>query len=238
MSKPVSPTPPAAPADAAPLSAGRFAAAFAKLLAGAKAAQPAAPLEHAAAVEVEGPPAELGALSPSTVFEGLLFVGHPQGEPVTLEQCGAVLRGMSNVDFEELADRLNELYRGQQRPYHIERRADGFCLVLAPAFERLRDRLQSRTRRARLSRAALEVLSLVAYQGPVTADEIVDHCGGPAAAVLRPLVRRNLLAVERSAGPRGARTYRTTERFLEIFGLASLSELPRSQDLESTQDGS
>lgn len=238
MSKPVSPTPHALPAEGGPLSAGRFAAAFSKLLGGAKAAQPAAPLEHEADVEAEGAPAEMGALSPSMVFEGLLFVGHPQGEPVTLEQCGAVLRGMSNADFEELADRLNELYRGQRRPYQIERRADGFCLVLAPAFERLRDRLQSRTRRARLSRAALEVLSLVAYRGPLTADDIVDRCGAPAAAMLRQLVRRNLLAVERPAGPRGARTYRTTERFLEIFGLASLSELPRSQDLESTQDNS
>jgi segregation and condensation protein B len=176
-------------------------------------------------------------VSPAMVFEGLLFVGHPGGEPVTVEQCSAVLRGWNAADFQELAESLNEVYRRQGRPYHVERLADGYRLALTAEFARLRDQLQSRTRRARLSRAALEILSLVAYGGPLTGEQISERCGAAASGVLRQLVRRNLLAVSRPSGARGPRSYRTTDRFLEVFRLDSLAELPRSQDLDQADHG-
>lgn len=232
-SKSNSSVPPAS--TSAPLSAGRFAAAFAKLLRGSAPADENLASDAAALPVADGSPAD-PSVSPAMVFEGLLFVGHPEGEPVTGEQCSAVLRGLKAADFDELAQGLNDLYRSQGRPYEVERLTAGYRLVLTDEFARLRDQLQSRSRRARLSRAALEILSLVAYRGPLTGEEIAERCGSAVSGVLRQLVRRNLLAVSRPSGERGPRSYRTTARFLEVFHLESLAELPRSQDLDPSAE--
>ena len=222
-------------AESAPLSAGRFVAAFAKLLGGNAPAGEHLASDVAAPRDAADPPAD-PSVSPAMIFEGLLFVGHPGGEPVTVEQCSAVLRGLNAADFGELAQGLNDLYRGQGRPYEVERLATGYRLALTHEFVRLRDQIQSRSRRARLSRGALEVLSLVAYRGPLTGEEIAERCGSAASGVLRQLVRRNLLAVSRPQAGRGPRSYRTTDRFLEVFHLESLAELPRSHELDPSAD--
>jgi segregation and condensation protein B len=221
---------PDSPVEVAPMSAGRLAAAFAKLLGGGPAEMPVG--EHEQPSTRLDPPEDVPGVSPLMVFEGLLFVGHPGGEPVTVEQAGAVLRGLTASDLEQLAERLNALYRSQHRPYLIERKADGYRLALSASFCRLRDQMQSRTRRARLSRAALDVLSLVAYRGPLTAEQIQEGCGASSASVVRQLVRRDLLAVVRPGARGAARVYRTTDRMLQVFHLGSLAELPQSRDWE------
>jgi segregation and condensation protein B len=106
-------------------------------------------------------------------------------------------------------------------------------LVLAPEFRRVADRLYgSPEREARLSQAAIEVLALVAYRQPVTRQEVDGLRGTNSGALLRQLVRRDLIAITR--GHTGSRDvfYSTTERFLEVFRLSDLEELPRSQDLD------
>jgi len=73
-------------------------------------------------------------------------------------------------------------------------------------------------------------LALVAYHEPLTRDEVGRLRNTPSGAVLSQLVRRQLLRQERSeAAPRVVR-YRTTQRFLDLFGLESLADLPQSQD--------
>jgi segregation and condensation protein B len=75
-------------------------------------------------------------------------------------------------------------------------------------------------------------LSVVAYNEPLTADEVSRLRGAPSGAVLTQLVRRRLLRIERAeTAPRTAH-YRTTPRFLELFGLGCLADLPTSQELD------
>jgi segregation and condensation protein B len=75
-------------------------------------------------------------------------------------------------------------------------------------------------------------LAIVAYNAPVTTEDVARLRGKPSGHVLLQLVRRQLLRVERDATlPRRVR-YSTTPRFLQLFGLESLDELPQSQDLE------
>jgi segregation and condensation protein B len=224
MAEPAESTSPGAPS-----SAGKLAAAFAKLLGGGSRSKPVQVVEP----PEEAPPlrSETLVVTPAMVLEGLLFVGQPGNAAITEEQAAAVLGDESSGDIAHLVEELNELYQAQNRPYRIERRGDGFCLALTVHYERLRDGLSSRNRRARLSRTALDVLSVVAYRGPLTGEQIQDHCGGNSATVVRQLVRRDLLAVDRAEQRGPARVYRTTERFLEVFHLANLAELPRSQEL-------
>jgi len=220
---------PAESNSAAPATpAGKLAAAFAKLLGGSSRSKP---------VQVSEPPEEVSALrsetavTPAMVLEGLLFVGLPGSAGITKEQAAAALGEEISADIAQLVEQLNELYQAQNRPYGIVRRGNGYGLALTPDYERLRDRLNSRNRRTRLSRTALDVLSVVAYRGPLTGDQIQSHCGGNSASVVRQLVRRNLLAVDRGELRGPERVYRTTDRFLEVFHLANLAELPRSQEL-------
>jgi segregation and condensation protein B len=87
-------------------------------------------------------------------------------------------------------------------------------------------------REARLSQAAIEVLSVVAYNQPVTAETISQLRGAPSGAVLSTLVRRQLVRLERPAQKDAAPQYWTTERFLRLYGLESLSALPSTEELE------
>jgi segregation and condensation protein B len=83
----------------------------------------------------------------------------------------------------------------------------------------------------RLSQDVLEVLALVAYQQPISQADIEAHGKQNAGNLLRQLLRRDLVAFERGSGGRKDVRYHTTARFLSVFGLGSLDELPQAEDL-------
>ncbi|NLF07030.1 MAG: SMC-Scp complex subunit ScpB, partial [Pirellulaceae bacterium] len=83
---------------------------------------------------------------------------------------------------------------------------------------------------ARLSQAAIDVLALVAYEQPITGEKIQQLRGKPSRHVLAHLVRRGLLRIERPEPKRRTAYYRTTDRFLRVFNLESLDDLPQSAD--------
>jgi segregation and condensation protein B len=96
----------------------------------------------------------------------------------------------------------------------------------------LRDQFYGRVKEARLSQAAIDVLALVAYHQPLTREGLDALRDKENGALLTQLVRRRLLQVERLADAPQVKRYRTTDRFLAMFGLNSLEDLPRAQDLE------
>src|SRR5262249_52208155 len=124
-------------------------------------------------------------------------------------------------------------YRSQGRPYLIQAQEQGYVLTLRPKFRAVADRLYGSVREARLSPQAVDVLALVAYRQPATKQEIDSLRGAESGALLRQLVRRNLITIVHrgEAGQREV-AYGTTARFLELFGLSSLDDLPRTQDLQ------
>lgn len=169
-------------------------------------------------------------LCPRSIVEAILFVGHPRNEPMTAEQIAALMRGVPPREIEELVHELNEMYREQVHPFHIVSAGAGYRLELREEFWSLRNVFYGRVREARLSQAAVDVLAVVAYQQGLSRPEIEATRGRPCGSLLSQLVRRKLLRVDRpTSKPRQPRYY-TTDRFLELFGLADLSELPLSQD--------
>ena len=93
-------------------------------------------------------------------------------------------------------------------------------------------RLVERPVQRGLSQAALETLAVVAYLGPVSRPEIARIRGVAADSTVAALVERGLVAeAGRDVGPGGAVRYRTTALFERVFGLETLSELPRLDDL-------
>lgn len=171
-------------------------------------------------------------ISPQTILEAMLFVGHPQNEPLSMARVALLMRGVRATELDEAIVELNRRYEAEGRPYRIVSEGEGYRLTLCDEFAPLREQFYGKVRESRLSTAAVEVLSLVAYNESLTADEVNKLRGTPSGPLLNQLVRRQLLRVEPVEGHARQVCYKTTQRFLDLFGLQSLDDLPRSQDLE------
>src|SRR5262249_30814853 len=138
------------------------------------------------------PPSQAGPPPVARILEALLFVG---GEPPSAERACAIVRGLTPAQFAQALDTLNQDYRRQGRPYVVQSQEHGYILALRPRFRQVLDRLYGQVREARLSPAAIDVLSLVAYRQPATKQEIDSIRGVESGSLLRQLVRRGLIAV-------------------------------------------
>lgn len=168
--------------------------------------------------------------APERIVEALLFAG---GAPLTAERAGEIIRRLTAEQFRAIIDSLNRQYRKQGRPYQIQTMADGYVMQLKPQFRVIRERLLGSPREARLSPAALDVLALVAYRQPVSKTDLDSQRGADSRGPLQQLLRLGLVALESAAGtPARDATYGTTARFLELFGLTSLDDLPQTGDLQ------
>jgi segregation and condensation protein B len=187
------------------------------------------------------------------IVEALLFVGSGLLTPA---RAAELIRGVSADQLAQAVASLNRDYRQQGRPYRIQGRDQGYELLLRPRFRAILERFHGSTREARLSAPALDTLALVAYRQPLTRQEIDSLRGGDSQGLLRQLVRLGLIAVQKGTaanpenvarpssesqgeGSTGDLTpprspdsviYGTTPRFLKLFGLRSLDDLPRTQD--------
>lgn len=168
--------------------------------------------------------------SPQRIIEAILFVG---GLPLTAERAAEAIRGLTPAQFLEAIETLNHAYRHQGRPYAVQARDNGFVLELRTKYRVVMERLYGSVREARLSPQAVDVLSLVAYRQPATKQEIDTIRGTESGSLLRQLVRRSLIAVvQRGEAQEKEVRYGTTARFLKLFGLQSLDDLPQTQDLQ------
>jgi segregation and condensation protein B len=171
-------------------------------------------------------------ITPTSVLEALLFVGRPGNQPLKPEEAAELIRGVEPPEVERLVAQLNERYEAEGAAYAIVQEAGGFRLSLRPEHQKLRQRVFGRDREAHLSQAAIEVLAMVAYNQPLSSNEINRLRGRPSMQMLSQLVRRQLLRIERPADKPRATVYYTTGRFLKLFGLASIDELPQTKELE------
>jgi segregation and condensation protein B len=142
------------------------------------------------------------------------------------------MRDVGVDEIPSLVDELNRRYDEDGAPYQIVGEGDGYRLTLRREFHSLRNRFYGRVREARLSQAAIDVLALVAYQQPLTSEKIHRLRGKPSSHILSHLVRRGLLRIERPEAKRRTPHYYTTDRFLRLFNLQSLDDLPRSEEPE------
>jgi segregation and condensation protein B len=162
--------------------------------------------------------------SPLQIVEALLFVG---GAPLTSEVAADAVRGLTPEQLRECIDGLNRVYRAQNRPYAVVHGPTGYVLRVNRRYASIRERLYGGPREARLNQPALDVLSLVAYRQPVAKTEIDGARGADSGPVLRQLIRLGLVAMtETSDGGEKRTVYETTPRFLEVFRLRGLDDLP------------
>lgn len=171
-------------------------------------------------------------LSPKSILEAMLFVGHPQNEPLTAKQVSSLMRGVLPEEIDELVRELNDQYDVERTPYRIASEGAGYRLVLRDEFSTLREQFYGRVKEAKLSQSVIDTLAIVAYHQPVGLKEVDQLRGKPSGGILSQLVRRQLVKIERSPDKPRDIKYRTTSRFLDLFSLDSLEDLPRSQEVE------
>lgn len=171
-------------------------------------------------------------VTPRSILESMLFVGSSNNEPLSGRLVAGLMRGVSPREIDELVRELNEAYEAEACPYHIVSAGAGYTMQLRPEFARLRDKFYGRVREAKLSQPAIDVLAMVAYRQPITRDAVSNLRGQSSGAVLSQLVRRELLRIERTEENPRTPLYYTTDRFLDLFGMASIDELPQSQEFD------
>ena len=170
---------------------------------------------------------------PKRIIEAMLFVGHPENTSLRKDQIARAIHGIKPEEVDDLIVELCTEYGEQKTAYDIVYDDGGYRMVLRPEFEKIRMRFYGPIREAKLSQAAVEVLALVAYNQPTTSENISQLRGHPSGSILSQLVRRQLLRFEKPEKKPRTPVYRTTPRFLKLFGLTSLEELPKNQELEN-----
>ena len=176
------------------------------------------------------------------IVEAMLFVGEDASQPdakveaggLTSRELSSHLRDVSPAEVDAIVEQLNQLYREESSPYEIVASTRGYRMQLRDGFARTRNRFRSPGRAIKLTPVAMEVLSIVAYRQPVTAEQIQKLRGTRSQTVLNQLVHRQLLKLERPPDATKKPRYRTTERFRQLFRLQSLDDLPRSEDLDDS----
>jgi len=187
------------------------------------------PIEEAVPIaeavnEEEVPPA------PLQIIEAMLFIGGP---PLSAAKATDSIRGFDAEQFRSTIETLNRVYRMQNRPYTVTTTEQGCTLTLRPRFAGLKERLYGGPREARLTQQALDVLSLVTYRQPVAKAEVDSVRGMESGAVLRQLIRLGLISISQRADAKKREvSYSTTPRFLELFNLKSLEDLPQTGDAQ------
>ncbi|MBM3316617.1 MAG: SMC-Scp complex subunit ScpB [Candidatus Eisenbacteria bacterium] len=168
------------------------------------------------------------------IVEALLFAADA---PLTRAQ---IAEAIPEATVEELEGALGELarfYDDSGRGFCLAAVGGGHQLLTRPALSPWVERLLVGRRRQRLSRAGLEVLAVIAYRQPVTRGEIETVRGVDCGASLRTLLERKLIAVRGRARAAGhPLLYATTDRFLEHFGIADISELPKLEEFAALVD--
>jgi segregation and condensation protein B len=155
-------------------------------------------------------------------LEALLYVSP---SPATVGHLANTLRVSNRMVTKALENLAAEYHkRGLRLQFHQSE----VQLTTAPELAADIERFLRLERVTRLTRAALEVLAIVAYQQPVTRPQIDSIRGVNSDSVLRTLLRHGMIEdIGRSDGPGRPILYKTTSEFLQHFGLATLHELPQ-----------
>jgi segregation and condensation protein B len=162
------------------------------------------------------------------IIEALLFAADG---PLTLTRL-AEITAQDETAIQQAIDDLNRTYAQTARSFRVSRVAQGYQLYTLPEYADWIRKLYAHTRIQRLSAAALEVLAIIAYQQPVTRPEIEQLRGVDCSAPLLTLLERGLIVTAgRAHRPGNPFLYRTTREFLRYFGLESLDDLPRLEEL-------
>jgi segregation and condensation protein B len=172
------------------------------------------------------------------IIESLLFVAD---EPLTIDRIKKIIVESETGDIRAAMAELGAEYDARPGGFYLDEVAGGYQIRTRPEYnEWIKKLIQPKP--VRLSKPALETLVIIAYKQPIIRSDIEHLRGVDCGGVLRVLLERKLIRVlGRREIPGRPLIYATTKRFLEIFGLKNLRDLPTPKEIEelaaSANDG-
>lgn len=163
------------------------------------------------------------------IIESLLFVAD---EPLTIDRLKKIISGAESRELREVLEELEADYETRQGGFFLKQVAGGYQIRTRPEYmEWIKRLLQPKP--LRLSKAALETLAIIAYKQPVIRSEVEHIRGVDCGGILRVLLERKFVRVlGRKDIPGRPLIYATTKRFLEVFDLKNLRDLPTPKEIE------
>ena len=193
-----------------------------------------APVEGvASAEEAEAEPDDAKAVDVG-LLEALLFSTH---HPLTGQRLGELLEIRSQKSIRKGVQDLNKQYEESGRTFRVEQVAGGYQLLSLPEYGDILKRLHQREADAKLTKAALETLAIIAYKQPILRADVEAIRGVACGETIRSLMEKHLVNIAgRAEEPGRPILYGTTKRFLQLFGLNNLKDLPQSEELPKPKD--
>ena len=169
------------------------------------------------------------------IIESLLFVAE---DPLTIDSIKKVLDSTDSNAIRNVLNELSSEYEARNGGFFLREVAGGYQIRTRPEYSQWIRRLL-RPNPLRLSNAALETLAIVAYKQPVIRSDIEHLRGVDCGGILRMLLERKLIrVVGRKEIPGRPMIYTTTKKFLELFELKDLKDLPSPKEIEELGDTS
>ena len=161
-------------------------------------------------------------------LEAVLFSTH---HPLTAGRLCEILEIDQAKNIREAIKALNEGYAASGRCFRIEQVAGGYQLLTLPVFAAVIKKYQQKEADAKLTKAALETLAIIAYKQPILRADIEAIRGVACGETIRSLMEKHLVKIAgRAEEPGRPILYGTTKRFLEVFGLNVIKDLPKNED--------
>ncbi len=169
------------------------------------------------------------------IIESLLFVAE---DPLTIDSIKKVLDSADSNAIRNVLNELSSEYEARKGGFFLLEVAGGYQIRTRPEYSQWIRRLL-RPNPLRLSNAALETLAIVAYKQPVIRSDIEHIRGVDCGGILRMLLERKLIRViGRKEIPGRPIIYTTTKKFLELFELKDLKDLPSPKEIEELGNSS
>ena len=182
--------------------------------------------------ETEDPkPAEmLSREETARVVYAMLFASD---RPLNIPRISEALGDIEREVVENILDELKEEIEKLDPPYRLREISGGYQLATLSQYAPFIRRMLNIKKSAKLSRAVLETLAIIAYRQPVTRPDVESIRGVSVSHAFGQLQERNLIkAVGVADVPGRPRLYRTTDEFLDHFGIKNLKEMPTIEELQ------
>jgi segregation and condensation protein B len=171
-----------------------------------------------------------GARSPKLArVEAVLFAA---GEPLSTRRIADAANLADGAEARVLVQQLKGYYEADASAFTVESLAGGWQLCTRPQYATWLEKLHPTRHPTRLSQPALETLAVVAYRQPILRADVESIRGVSCGEMLRQLIDRGLVRIVGHHDSLGRPLlYGTTRKFLEVFGLADLADLPIAEQL-------
>ncbi|MGD1889664.1 MAG: SMC-Scp complex subunit ScpB [Cyclobacteriaceae bacterium] len=172
-------------------------------------------------------------------IEALIFCAET---PITTPDIRQCLEEMFDTqvalsDIDSAIEALIQQYQDDRYSYHIVEISNGFQFLTKPAYQASISILLKHQSKKRLSTAALETLSIIAYKQPITKASVEQIRGVGCDYAIQKLLEKSLVEIKGKDETVGRPLlYGTSEKFMEYFGIRDLKELPTPKDFQQNNE--